>query len=250
MPISDRELEHIRRKQREFLDALLVRKWTTPRRSLGEQDALEVGRNVGLMPILVCEFLHYWVGSGDLDESWGPIAIKIQESLGNTPYAQIEADFPENAAASNVAGHTEDTLPLVFLCHASEDKTAVREYAARLAQAGFATWLDEVDLLPGQDWDVEIRKAIERSSAVIVFLSARSQKRGYIQKEILRVLEESERQPEGTIFLIPAKLEPCDVPTRLSRWHWVDLTSSAGFTKLCRALDTHRLKQAGDQRGQ
>ncbi len=34
MPISDRELEHIGRKQREFLDALLVRKWTRLRRSL------------------------------------------------------------------------------------------------------------------------------------------------------------------------------------------------------------------------
>ncbi|MFO1204407.1 MAG: toll/interleukin-1 receptor domain-containing protein [Burkholderiales bacterium] len=243
MSISDRELEHIRRKQREFLDALLVRKWTTPRRSLGEQDALEVGQKVGLMPILVCEFLHYWVASGDLDESWRPIAVKIQKSLGDSAFEQIEAGFPEDGTTSNATGGTERTTPLVFLCHASEDKAAVRDYAARLTEAGFATWLDEEELLPGQDWDVEIRKAIERSSAVIVFLSARSQKRGYIQKEIVRVLDESERQPEGTIFLIPAKLEPCEVPSRLSRWQWVDLASSSGFKKLCKALDTHRVKR-------
>ncbi len=122
MPISDRELEHIRRKQREFLAALLVRKWTTPRRSLGEQDALEAGRKVGLMPILVSEFLHYWVGSGDLDESWTPIAVKIQKSLGDSAFEQIEAGFPQDPATSMVAGGTEGTARLVFLCHASEDE--------------------------------------------------------------------------------------------------------------------------------
>ena len=243
MPISDRELEHIRRKQREFLDALLVRKWTTPRRPLGEHDALEVGRKVGLMPILVCEFLHYWVGSGDLDESWRPIAVKIQKSLGDNAFEQIEAGFPQDPATPMVPGGTEGTQGLVFLCHASEDKPAVRDYAARLAEAGFTTWLDEEALLPGQDWDVEIRKAIERSGAVIVFLSARTQKRGYIQKEIARVLDESDRQSEGTIFLIPAKLEPCEVPDRLSRWQWVDLASPAGFKRLCKALATHRVKR-------
>lgn len=243
MAISDRELEHIRRKQRQFLDALLVRKWTTPRRSLGEQDALDVGRKVGLMPILVCEFLHYWVGSGDLDESWTLIAVKIQKSLGDSAFEQIEAGFLQDPATSIVAGGDEGTPRLVFLCHASEDKPAVRGYAGRLAEAGFTTWLDEEALLPGQDWDVEIRKAIERSCAVIVFLSARTQKRGYIQKEIARVLDESERQPEGTIFLIPAKLEPCEVPDRLSRWQWVDLASPAGFNRLCKALDTHRVKR-------
>ena len=239
MPPSDRELEHVRRKQREFLDALLVAKWTTPRLSLGEQDALKIGRKVGLPPILVAEYLYYWVGNGDLDKSWIPIAEKIQESLGDDPFAQTEAEFlgDENADVN------KGTKPLVFLCHASEDKPAVRKYAVQLAEAGFDTWLDEDQLLPGQEWDTEIRKAIERSSAVIVFLSSRSQKRGYIQKEILRVLDEAERQPEGTIFLIPARLEPCDVPDRLSKWQWVDLTNPTGFGKLCKALDTHRASQ-------
>jgi len=34
-----------------------------------------------------------------------------------------------------------------------------------------------------------------------VFLSEKSRKRGYIQKEVLRVLDEAERQPEGNNFL-------------------------------------------------
>ena len=141
---------------------------------------------------------------------------------------------------------TDDT-PLVFLCHASEDKPAVRRYAARLIDAGFRIWLDEENLLPGQDWDAEIRNAIGCSSAVVVFLSPRSQKRGYVQREILRVLDEAERQPEGTIFLIPTKLESCPIPSRLSKWQWVDLESHGGFKKLCAALDTHRSTDASSE---
>jgi hypothetical protein len=135
------------------------------------------------------------------------------ESLGDNAFEQIEAGFPQDPATLMVPGGTEGTQGLVFLCHASEDKPAVRDYAARLAEAGFTTWLDEEALLPSQDWDVEIRKAIERSCAVIVFLSARTQKRGYIQKEIARVLNETDRQSEGTIFLFPAKLEPAKYQT-------------------------------------
>lgn len=240
MPISDRELEHIRRKQREFLDAILVRKWTSPRLQLGAQDALEAGRSVGLKPILVSEFLYYWVGNGDLDTAWLEIAKQIQSSLGPNAFEQIEADFEPAPTADGSAASAPTTKSLVFLCHASEDKEHVRKYAALLEERGFNTWLDEQKLLPGQKWNIEIPKAIKRATAVIVFLSSRSQKRGYVQKEIVRVLDEAEHQPEGAIFLIPAKLESCEVPDRLLPWHWVDLSLSSGFDKLCKALQTHR----------
>ncbi|MCP4658931.1 MAG: TIR domain-containing protein, partial [bacterium] len=44
----------------------------------------------------------------------------------------------------------------VFLCHATEDKPAVRALYQRLKNAGVSAWLDEEDLLPGQDWRLEI----------------------------------------------------------------------------------------------
>ena len=49
----------------------------------------------------------------------------------------------------------------IFLCHASEDKAQVREVYHRLrAINGFESWLDEENLLPGQEWTREIPKAI------------------------------------------------------------------------------------------
>lgn len=44
------------------------------------------------------------------------------------------------------------------------------------------------------------------------------------------------RSATGTIFLIPLKLEECDVPERLRRWHWVDAHKPAGYERLMRAL--------------
>ena len=41
----------------------------------------------------------------------------------------------------------------VFLCHASVDKPAVRALKTRLSEDGVTSWLDEEQLLPGQDWE-------------------------------------------------------------------------------------------------
>ena len=48
----------------------------------------------------------------------------------------------------------------VFLCHAHSDKDAVKALYARLTQDGVDAWLDKEKLLPGQDWELEIRKAV------------------------------------------------------------------------------------------
>ena len=125
----------------------------------------------------------------------------------------------------------------IFLCHSSADKPAVRELYRRLHADGFAPWLDEEDLLPGQDWQREIPKAVRYSDVVIVCLSRGSiNKAGYIQKEIKFALDVADEQPEDTIFLIPLKLEECDVPDRLSRWQWVNLFSPKEYERLVRAL--------------
>lgn len=125
----------------------------------------------------------------------------------------------------------------VFLCHSSGDKPAVRSLYQRLQADGLQPWLDEEDLLPGQDWDREIRKAVRAADVVLVCLSKSSiSKAGYVQKEIKHALDIADEQSEDTIFLIPVKLEECDVPDRLSRWHWVNLFEERGYARLIRGL--------------
>ena len=120
---------------------------------------------------------------------------------------------------------TDPTRKLkVFLCHSSNDKPAVREIYARLKAEGWIDpWLDEEKLFPGQDWDLEIEKAVEETDAVLVFLSDNSvSKEGYIQKEIRFVLNMAEYKPEGTLFILPLRLNECPLPRRLRSWHYVD----------------------------
>ena len=96
----------------------------------------------------------------------------------------------------------------VFLCHSSADKPAVRELYQRLCADGIDAWLDEENLLPGQDWQREIPRVVRQSDAVIVCLSKGSiNQAGYVQKEIKFALDVVDEQPEDTIFLIPLKLE-------------------------------------------
>ena len=78
----------------------------------------------------------------------------------------------------------------VFLCHSKDDKHKVRDLYRRLISNGFNAWLDEEKLLPGQNWDFEIRKAIRETDIVIACLSNNSvTKAGYVQKEIRFALD-------------------------------------------------------------
>jgi len=112
----------------------------------------------------------------------------------------------------------------VFMCHASQDKPVVRDLCRQLRAAGWIEpWLDEEKLLPGQEWDLEIEKAVEHSDVVLVCLSSHSvDKEGYIQKELRFVLNIAETKPEGAIFVVPLRLDDCPVPRRLRIWQYVD----------------------------
>lgn len=134
----------------------------------------------------------------------------------------------------------ESKRPLkVFLCHASADKPAVRDLYKRLTADGVDAWLDAESLLPGQKWKIEIPKAIQNSDIILVCLSKESvNKEGFVQKEIRDALDVAKEKLDETIFIIPAKLEDCDVPARLDEYHWVNLYEEGGYKKLIRSLQT------------
>ena len=131
----------------------------------------------------------------------------------------------------------EEKRPLkVFLCHAHSDKDKVRELYLRLKRDGIDAWLDKEKLVAGQDWEHEIRKAVRESDIVVVCHSKQFNQKGYRQKEVKTALEEADLLPKGEIFIIPARLEVCDVLDDLKRWHWVDLFDENGYENLMRAL--------------
>jgi formylglycine-generating enzyme required for sulfatase activity len=135
----------------------------------------------------------------------------------------------------------------VLLCHASMDKQIVRDLYKRLeSEPWIDTWLDEEKILPGQDWNVEIEKGVENADAVIVCLSNNSvTKEGYVQRELRYVLDIALEKPEGTIFVIPLRLDKCEVPRRLRGSQYADY-----FPEDARDLAFVRLRTSLELRAQ
>jgi hypothetical protein len=126
----------------------------------------------------------------------------------------------------------------VFLCHAKEDEIVVRKCYSELQLVGFEPWIDKESLLPGQDWKTVIETEINKTNYILVFISHNSvQKDGFVQREIRFALERAAYKPDGTIFIIPVRLEPIGVPRQLSHLHWVDLFEKEGMSRLLKALD-------------
>lgn len=125
----------------------------------------------------------------------------------------------------------------VFLIHAHADKEAVHKLFQRMQKKGITVWLDSERLKPGQDWQNEIRNALLKCDAVVVCLSrAFDQKQGYRHEELKLALEKADLLPDDEVFIIPARLEECEVPEALHHLHRVDLFKAGGFGKLMRAL--------------
>ena len=125
----------------------------------------------------------------------------------------------------------------IFLCHAHSDHEIVHNLYRRLMENEVHAWLDSENLQPGQNWQQEIRKAILKSDVVLVCLSQKfNQQPGYRHEELKLALEKANLLAAGQIFIIPVRLEKCDMPESLSHLHRVDLFEPTGFKTLLRAL--------------
>lgn len=125
----------------------------------------------------------------------------------------------------------------VFLSYDHADMVPVRELYSVLTQEGFDVWFDEESLVPGQVRQLAIETALRNSDAIIICLSQIAVEReGFIQKEFKFALDKALEIPEDRIFLIPLRLEECNIPNRLAHLQWVDIFNENGYERLVRAL--------------
>jgi hypothetical protein len=125
----------------------------------------------------------------------------------------------------------------IFLSYAREDEDKVDDIYRKLSRAGFKPWMDTYDLLPGEQWKSSIKKAIQDSDFFLACLSNRSvKKRSYLQREFREALDLWQEKMESDIYLIPVRLDDCEVPDILSDFHWVNMYESDGWTRLEKAI--------------
>ena len=72
----------------------------------------------------------------------------------------------------------------VFLSYAESDRDVAKELAALLEKAGHSVWYPDGALYPGENWALEIGKALDDSEAMVVLLSPHAMKSDWVQKEI------------------------------------------------------------------
>jgi hypothetical protein len=162
----------------------------------------------------------------------------------------LAASIPSaKGAPQNPAEQKINSGLKTFLCHSSQDKEQIRRIYRDLKKAGMMPWLDEEHILPGQPWEETLKDAVRTADVVLTCLSSSSvTKKGYVQKEIREVLEVALELPADQIFVIPVRLDDCEVPRELRKWQYVDLFAENGFFKLLRPL--HLCAQTKAARGQ
>jgi hypothetical protein len=115
--------------------------------------------------------------------------------------------------------------PIVFISYTREDLDSARRLNNDLKSLGFTTWFDKDGILPGEKWEIAIKKAIENSRYFLAILSSNSiGKKGYVQKELAKALDLLDEFPHSEIFVIPIRLDDC-TPSheKLKQIHWADM---------------------------
>lgn len=175
-----------------------------------------------------------------IDTDIGRELDSLRRQILDERRSELAAERDQVASELMLIEHRLSSLK-VFLSYVTEDKPQVREVYRRLRKHGIDAWLDEENLLPGSDWAQAIRQAIWSSDVILVFLSNRAvTKTGFMQREIEFALNRFDELPKGAILIIPIKLEPCNVPDRLSHVQWVNLSEEQGWEQLLRALESQK----------
>ena len=99
----------------------------------------------------------------------------------------------------------------VFISYSLEDGEFARKLISRLKNAGLEVWDAASQVGPGDNWSLEIGKALEKSDAMIVLISPASSKSLMVQKEIEYALTKERFQDR----LIPVVVRPT------SKFPWI-----------------------------
>ena len=216
----------------------------------------EIAANIGIQLASVMARMASIYKKLGFEETISPVARRrllesevcplLHEYLNNR-LAPLEEPEKEKYHRNHTPTRVRASRPLnVFLCHSSTDKPMVRELYHHLDAEGWIdTWLDEEKLFPGEDWNYEIEKAVEKADVIVVFLTRTSvTKEGYVQREIRMVLDLAQYKPDGTVYIIPLRLEECEPPPRLKRWQYADYFPEDQRDRAYERLVTSLIKRA------
>jgi len=128
--------------------------------------------------------------------------------------------------------------PTAFISYCRDDS----EFASRLAEdlkaAGAPVWLDQVDIVPGELWDVAVERALNQCPRMLVILSPASVSSPNVLDEVSFALKKGKT-------VIPVLHRDCEIPFRLDRLQHLDFRTNydRGLKALLRVLAVQPLAE-------
>jgi len=104
-----------------------------------------------------------------------------------------------------------------FFSYSRVDSDFAKKLATDLRNAGADVWIDQLDIVPGNAWDVAIQNALNEAGGVLAIISDTSIQSKNVMDEVSYAIGQEKR-------IIPLILESCPIPFRLARLQHVDFT--------------------------
>ncbi len=134
-------------------------------------------------------------------------------------------------------------MPNVFISHSSSDKLFVKSLAVALLSDGFPVWLDSWNIEYGNSLLDTIYEAIDTTSFLLLIMSKSSTESGWVNRELNAGLAKEEQL--GRKFVIPVKIDSCNLPLKVADRFYADFTSSftSSLGKLSEFLANKRCRE-------
>jgi hypothetical protein len=126
--------------------------------------------------------------------------------------------------------------PLVFVSYSRKDSEKVGELRKRLEASGYRIWFDKKDI-GGGEWRTAIKRGLRHSNRFLACISTNTVERGEVlQYEWDTALGIQSENLEGEVYLLPVRLEACELPEALRHLQCFDLYEADGWKRLSGAL--------------
>lgn len=144
-----------------------------------------------------------------------------------------------------------NNIPSIFICYASPDQAQVIPFCDYLSTQGFNVWIDCRRIKPGQNWDFEIKRELDKAGFVLAFVSRNSfDRRGYVQRELKLALDKLTEKLIDDIYLIPVLLDDdTPIPPQLGALHHIKASEPNCNVRIIDAIN-HQLRRLGVERSE
>jgi hypothetical protein len=159
------------------------------------------------------------------EPSWQPYQTHANLARRATicePPASIKLPTETIATQTSVASKLK-----VFISYSRKDSTFAEELVSGLELCGFESYLDKVDIAPGEPWEDRLGRLIRDADTVVFVLSPNAVASKHCEWEVAETVRRSKR-----LLPIVWQVVPDDqVPEQLKRLNYIFFTEGHSFTK-------------------